>query len=78
MLAVNILMSFSSAYFWASAKTFTSKTKRQANLNYQIMYYSFLFSGISESIDFIALMTSSLDTGPTEIWETGIFWPFKY
>lgn len=68
---MNILIPLSSAYFCASASTFTSKTNKQAN-------YSFLLSGTYDSNDFIALITSYLETGPTEICETGIFYVFKY
>ena len=71
MLAVNILISFSSAYFCASWRILTSKTNKQA-------YYFFRFSDDSDKSDFIALITSSLETGPTDICETGIFYYFKY
>lgn len=71
MFAVKILIPFYSAYFWASARTLISKTSRQA-------YSSFLFSGTYESMDFMAWITSYLETGPTEIWDTGIFWVRKY
>ena len=42
------------------------------------MYYYLRFSGISDSIDFMAFITSYRETGPTEIWETGIFWVLRY
>jgi hypothetical protein len=41
-------------------------------------YSFFLLSGISDSIDFIAFITSSLDTGPTVTYETGTFSFAKY
>ena len=73
-----IFIPFYSAYFCASANTLISNTSKQAYLNYNNIYSYFRFYGIYESIDFIALITSSLDTGPTEMWETGIFSVFKY
>lgn len=43
-----------------------------------IYYYYFLRYGTSDRSDFIALMTSYLETGPTDICETGIFCECRY
>lgn len=68
--AQKILILFYSAYFLASSNILTSKTRTQQ--------YSFLlFSGFYDSKDFIAFITSSLETGPTETLETGIFYEPK-
>ena len=41
-------------------------------------YSYFLLSGTYEIRDFMALITSSFETGPTEMWETGTFCDFRY
>lgn len=41
-------------------------------------YYFFLRSGIYDNTDFIAFITSSFDTGPTVIYDTGTFCDPKY
>lgn len=41
--------------------------------------YSFLrFYGTSDKTDFMAFITSSFDTGPTVMYETGTFWLLRY